>query len=303
MIIKSIGPPPERHADRIVAELMRKLARQQATLLQAVTKAVTNSTDGSPKAQIKMAARIKQAGGLNVKLTTGNRGRYALTFNSRTGWDPQRDAWILPKDAVPEEPWIAYSITHLSQGRGRERGKLLLVAVPVLLITHHAMSRAAQRLGLRTEDHLLVAASAIWDGAMKFLTEKKLDFLTEKKLAKVKQNVVCRLPSGEIVTFGSNTSSPGTFLNPPDHFSRSHASFEQSITRTTVERADGVLSTIAGFDGDAYGRSGVEQFDIPSQGWRVPIEGEGGGKATVVLKKHEQLDRALIAVTMWEDAH
>jgi hypothetical protein len=38
-------------------------------------------------------------------------------------------------------------------------------------------------------------------------------------------------------------------------------------------------------------------LDAPPQGWRVPIEAEG--EATVVLKRHDRLDRALVAATVF----
>jgi hypothetical protein len=51
--IQSVGAPPERHADRIVADMMRHLAEQQASLWETVND-VTKSPhtrDGNPRAQ------------------------------------------------------------------------------------------------------------------------------------------------------------------------------------------------------------------------------------------------------------
>jgi len=170
--IQSIGPPPERHADRVVAEMMRHLARKRATLLEAINEAIANSTDGGPRAQRKMAERIERAGALNTELTSGKRGRYTLTFCDFTGWDAKRDAEIRLGDKIPEKPWIACNVTILSSpGRGRET--LDCRSTPVILITHHAMSRTAQRLGLRTTEHLMVAARTIWNGAVKLLNDKE----------------------------------------------------------------------------------------------------------------------------------
>ena len=58
--IQSIGPPPERHADRVVAEMMRDLARKRATLWKAINEAIASSTDGGPRAQRKMAERASR---------------------------------------------------------------------------------------------------------------------------------------------------------------------------------------------------------------------------------------------------
>jgi len=35
-LIQSIGPPPERHADRVIGEMMRKLVRERAELWDMV---------------------------------------------------------------------------------------------------------------------------------------------------------------------------------------------------------------------------------------------------------------------------
>jgi hypothetical protein len=119
-----------------------------------------------------MAERIARSGALNVRLTPGKRGRYELTFNSISGWDPSRDDPIqsaIQSDEVPEKPWIAVFISSLSSP-GRKRGgeKLEYMSVPLLLITHHALSRTAQRFGLRTDVDLIVAALMIWGGVEKF---------------------------------------------------------------------------------------------------------------------------------------
>jgi hypothetical protein len=152
--------------------MLRDLARQRATLWYAVNEAINNSTDGGPRAQRRMAARIEQAGAHHVRLTPGKRGRYELTFHDFTGWDAERDAEISVGDEVPEKPWISCNLTFLSSpGRGRET--LEHKSVSALLITHHALSRAAQRLGLRTADHLMVAARVIWNGTAGFVKENR----------------------------------------------------------------------------------------------------------------------------------
>ena len=42
-----------------------------------------------------------------------------------------------------------------------------------MLITHHALSRTAQRLGLRTDEHMLVAARTIWNAAAGLINRQK----------------------------------------------------------------------------------------------------------------------------------
>jgi len=171
--IQSVGAPPERHADRVVAEIMRQLAERRARLWPTIEEALLNSSDGSPKAQRKMAERLRRAGATSVKLTPGKRGRYTLHIYDRTGWDPTRDEEITVGDPIPEKPWIACHLTII-ESRGQGRGGDI-TSSPVLFITHHALSRTAQRFGLRTEQHLEAAAQIIWNGAITLMKQKTLE--------------------------------------------------------------------------------------------------------------------------------
>lgn len=170
--IESVGPPPERHADRVVAEMMRQLARDHSRLWDTIAKVAADSSDGSPRAQRKMEERIKRAGALTTELRPGKRGRYTLLIYDLTGYDQRRDAPIQLGDPVPERPWISCNLTAL-ESKGGGKNEVELSSRPILFITHHAMSRAAQRLGMRTTDHLITATTAIWNGALELIKEKE----------------------------------------------------------------------------------------------------------------------------------
>jgi hypothetical protein len=173
--ILSAGPPPERHADRVTAEMLRELARRSATLMDALVDTIIDSKDGNPKAQQKMADRLRKAGASHVTLTPGKRGRYELHIYSEAGWDPARDAEIGPDDPIPEKPWIAHRVTMIhSKGRGRTRRDDINSA-PILFVSHHVLSRTAQRVGLRTIEDLTVAVTVIWNTAVKFMSEKGME--------------------------------------------------------------------------------------------------------------------------------
>jgi hypothetical protein len=165
--IQSAGPPPERHADRVVAEVLRVTAVSHASTKQAISDAIINSSDGSPKAQRKMEARIKAAGASNnTYLTPGKRGRYALQIYDLSGWDPARDIEIGLNDPIPREPWIVCWLNLLeSEGRGR----IDLKSAPILFVTHHALSRAAQRWGARTVNDLISVVHVVWNGALRHI--------------------------------------------------------------------------------------------------------------------------------------
>jgi hypothetical protein len=172
--IQSVGAPPERHADRIVAEMLRQLAETRARLWPEICEAFNNSSDGSPKAQRKMEERIKRAGALHTVLTPGKRGRYKLGFYHSTGWDPLTDKEIMLGDAIPERPWIAYHVNSL-ESKGNGKGEVELFSSPLLFVSHHALSRAAQRFGARTTEHLLTAALVIWNGTMDLMNEMGME--------------------------------------------------------------------------------------------------------------------------------
>ena len=173
--IESVGPPPERHADRVVAEMLRDLARRRAQIEQAIAAAIGNSKDGNPRAQAKMAERMRRAGAEHVTLIPGKRGKYTIQIYQWIGWDPIRDQEIGVDDTIPAKPWIACHISHI-ETRGHGRGFADIAAAPVLLISHHALSRAAQRFGMRTNEHMLNAARYIWDATQKLIIKNAHDW-------------------------------------------------------------------------------------------------------------------------------
>jgi hypothetical protein len=153
--------------------MLREMARRTATLADALVDTIIDSKDGNPKAQQKMADRLRKAGASRVKLEPGKRGRYKLHIYEQAGWDPTRDAEIGPDDPIPEKPWIVCRLTIIdSKGRGRTRIEDIY-SEPVLFVSHHVLSRTAQRAGLRTLEDLMVAVTVIWNAAVKFMNESE----------------------------------------------------------------------------------------------------------------------------------
>lgn len=149
--------PPERHADRVVAQLMRDLAQKQALVAKSMRDAfAASSRDGSPRAQQRMANRIKAAGAIHVDLKSGTRGRYRLMIEELRGWDPAEHRTICVFDPVPEKPWLVWYVTRID-GRAHD-----VKSVPVMFVTHHALSRAAQRFGVRTAEHIVNVTWHTW---------------------------------------------------------------------------------------------------------------------------------------------
>ena len=70
-----------------------------------------------------------------------------------------------------DKPWLACNITLISSdGRGRE--EVQLKSTPLVFVTHHALSRAAQRFGVRGSEHMITVAESVWDAAFRLINDK-----------------------------------------------------------------------------------------------------------------------------------
>jgi hypothetical protein len=173
--IDSVGAPPERHANRVVADMMRLIIEAHAGILGAIHAAFRDGSDGNPLGQQRMVRRIKDSAGgllLDCVLMPGKRGRYKLILIDCAGWNPItgraiRAGWhIIEGDAedddtlsIPDKPWLSCRITHLeSLGRGHYK---VWRQIP-LLITHHSLSRLAQRSNAREAIDLVWSVNAAW---------------------------------------------------------------------------------------------------------------------------------------------
>jgi hypothetical protein len=166
--IQSINAPPERHADRVIAAMLRDLARRRAEIAKAIITARLTSRDGQPRAQQRMVERIRKAGAVDVTLKPGTRGRYELTIYELVGWDPIRDAEIRVNDPLPAKPWVAAFITRIAN-RGRD-----VKSAPMLFISCHCLSRCAQRFGLRVADEIITTSLAIWGATLDMGTSEDM---------------------------------------------------------------------------------------------------------------------------------
>jgi hypothetical protein len=75
---------------------------------------------------------------------------------------------------VPEKRWIVCQLITI-ESKGRGRGEVMCSSRPVLFVSHHAMSRAAQRLGMRTSEDMIDVAKAIWSSAVDLHTQKDFE--------------------------------------------------------------------------------------------------------------------------------
>jgi hypothetical protein len=152
---------------------MRYLVAQAAHIRAAVREIVeTTVDDGGPRGQERLRKRIDAAGVVagraNVKalLKPGKRGRYEIFFMLWAGWDRDREKEIKIGDPLPERPQIIHSVARLESLGGYRR---TLDYAPLLIISHHVLSRTAQRHGLRTLNDMLDAIDALNRGIDDFI--------------------------------------------------------------------------------------------------------------------------------------
>jgi hypothetical protein len=92
-------------------------------------------------------------------LKPGKRGRYELYLLDTLVWNPETMDAVKPDDmTIPEMPWLAFMIIKVTS-KGDYRYDVDTSAA--LLVTHHALSRLAQRCGARTIMDVWHAARAI----------------------------------------------------------------------------------------------------------------------------------------------
>jgi hypothetical protein len=182
--IQTPGPPPERHADRLVAEMLRHLAVTRAQLTERISDAIIKSSDGSPKAQGKMLERIQRAGASYAKLSPGKRGRYSLCYFDWTGWDAARGVEIKLNDLIPPKPQIVCWLNSV-RSNGQGRCEVSFRGAPFLFITHHVLSRTAQRFGARTLDDLSAVVENLSSTTIKLFVDNDLGFVGDDRWAKV----------------------------------------------------------------------------------------------------------------------
>jgi hypothetical protein len=158
--ITSIGPPPERHAERIVDEMILWLHGRQQEIWVKAKGSLRTKQLGNPVGQTRAVARMREALGdmvLALDLQTGKRGRFVLQMIAWTVWDSARNASV-ELDAPPPA-YASLGVVYATTDRTREwRGTIPLV------VTRHALVRLAERAGMRTVEDLYDALLLIWRG-------------------------------------------------------------------------------------------------------------------------------------------
>lgn len=157
-VISSLGPPPDRHAERIVEEMLTYLHRAENHWTQRSAGVLDMNRMGNPTAQVRTVARFEKALGpvvIQTYLKTGKRAKFKLDVVCWCLWDLDKDEasdWEAPR---PANACLAVVMHHLTKDHQDSRTPLL--------ITRHACIRLAQRGGVRTVPDLIVALRELWD--------------------------------------------------------------------------------------------------------------------------------------------
>ena len=165
--IQSVGPPPQRHAERIVDEMLLWMHGQQAVIWERAKGSLNSKQMGNPVGQERAVARFRKAlgkMGLEVRLSPGKRGRYHLTNIAWIVWDSDKSD-MARQHVAPARPTLALAVFV------SERSNKWDSSVP-LVVTRHALVRLAERADMRTTEDLIEALRAIWWALFTLVAEK-----------------------------------------------------------------------------------------------------------------------------------
>jgi hypothetical protein len=146
--IQSIGAPSDLHAERIMAELARWIAFEGEKLgSYALAAKAARINDARPEQQIKVANMYAKAfGPLCLELAfvdTGKRGKYTFAL-----------LMLGVRGAHTNKPIVeVYFDVFRSLGNGKQTRDNY--TCPCFKLSHHSLTRLAQRAGVRTFEDLV----------------------------------------------------------------------------------------------------------------------------------------------------
>jgi hypothetical protein len=154
---------PERHADRVVAEMLRWIVAERQQRMTALRGILSSTPDANPQDQQCLVDKFERIGGPFFQLVTlmesRKRGRYKIRILSIVGWNRDARAPILSRDEIPERPQLAASVLTV-KGLGNHRHDIETNVE--LIVSHHALSRLVQRSANRTVDDLLASVVSLF---------------------------------------------------------------------------------------------------------------------------------------------
>lgn len=167
--IKTLGPPPERHASRLVSEMCRWLVTENSRLSAALRLHLNSGKSrlGSIVAQRRFIERLSRSPAARalvaLHLIPGKRARFKIQFSVWGVITPSGEI-LQPDDPMPEKPWLTCGMVSMSRDAERY--------FHVFTLTHHAMQRLAERCAARTPADLIDTLRLIYDVLAEILAAK-----------------------------------------------------------------------------------------------------------------------------------
>ena len=173
--ISSIGPPPERHAERIVGEMLAWLHVENHRLWQILAGSLDLNQMGNPVGQERAVRRFRDKAKpllLDFRLVTGKRGKYKLTLVTWEIWDVVNHRVADASGLLPPYGCLAVGFAQ-KRGRGWPDGKAIdrWRYSTTLIISRHACLRLAMRAEVKTVPDLLAAVRELWETVAVFVNE------------------------------------------------------------------------------------------------------------------------------------
>jgi hypothetical protein len=204
--ISSIGAPPERHAGRIVGEMLAWLHVEQTRLWTSLRGSLKMNQMGNPVGQTRVIKRFRGRGGpllIDLELETGKRGKYKLTMVTWAIWDPKREDISDRNSPLPPYACLAVNYDLKVNGLidGRRTDGEWKSAIP-LIISRHACLRLAMRAEVKTVPDLLAAVRELWKVVEEFVNNHPNEELLEWLAKAPAKGWHMTMPRGTVAVIG-----------------------------------------------------------------------------------------------------
>jgi hypothetical protein len=160
--IVSIGPPPERHAERVVDEMLDFMRKLQPQLRDRGHHILDLNRMGGKRGQERCVQRFLVSIAplvLGWHLQTGKRGRFEFQFTTWAAWDPNKNEMLQASGPLPPGACLLAHAAILTGANYTPKW----VGAPLLMISRHACIRLAMRSSVRTIRDLIEAMRELWD--------------------------------------------------------------------------------------------------------------------------------------------
>jgi hypothetical protein len=172
--IQSIGPPPTRHAERVVDEMLVFLHRQHGVFFEKARRVIDPRQMGTPVGLRRTSSRLMDSLGvlaLAVYVQEAKRGKGSVSFADWTVWDVEAG-----KEAGEAMPLNACLAAFMNTYRCVHHRPQIVSTAP-LLVSRHACVRLAQRADVRTVSDLILVMRDLWAKTFALITGPEKSWL------------------------------------------------------------------------------------------------------------------------------